>query len=560
VDVATKGPRSSTACERRLPLGAVDLAVAVGLAAGVALLLRSSLEVWFTYDDFFQLRYVGRHDWRELLASRASHAELPTSMVTPLLFLSLALDRRWFGLDAFAFQVHQLAAYALVVAALYLVARLWHGRVAAAGVALLASLGTATTGLVPLLMVRHYVEGALAALVATGLYVAAVRARERRPALLATIGSTVAYAVAALAKEVFVPLPILLAALPEGDVRTRARRLAPYAAVVVGYALYRRWLLGAWGGGYGWEVDAAALPGLVARLPGRLLAEAAIPGGAAGVAVVASVTLSTAVLALVHRRARAAVVVAMLVLLAPLVPVATEVESRWAAAPWIALSFGAAALLGRSKVGARRLGWATLLLLAAVAHARAWPRTLGELGRISKENLAFLHLGPDDVLRSPASPPEALVELARFKESELGLGPPPGWFTDDWFACSGRIARRRIWQYEAASGAVVERTRRARREARQHCRSIRGDAPLEVRFVWHGSSLRWELGPRTDGIYSAVFGEGVSRVELPRRGGFRRAGSPPRLRVRYDAPEGWVTYSEELDVAPEGELVWSRDG
>jgi hypothetical protein len=253
--------------------------------------------------------------------------------------------------------------------------------------------------------------------------------------------------------------------------------------------------------------------------------------------------------------------VATLGLLAPLVPVAVEVETRWAAVPWIALSFAAAALLECTPSRVRRLGWTTLALLAATTHAVAWPRTLTELRRVSEENLSFLRLGPDDLLRFPVSPPEALYELARFKQEDLvhlALEPPPQWFADDLFLCGGRHVGEAIWQYDDVTGEVVERTEQARFEARRHCRSIRRRAALSARFDWRAGSLRWELGPRDDGAYSLVVGDGVVRLPLPRRGGFRRDSAPMRLRVRYDAPEGWVTYSDELDVRPESTVAWSR--
>jgi hypothetical protein len=559
---ASPGASPPSEAPARPALDGRDLAIALALAVAGAALLHTALEIWFTHDDFFQVRFVGRHGLWELVASPATRAQLPAGTLAPLLFVSLALDRRWFDLDAAAYQAHQLAAYALVVAALYLLARLWHPRPESAGVALLAALGPAMTGLVPLLMVRHYVEGSLAALVATGLYVQAARTSAARRARWLSLASTAAYAVAALAKEVFVPLPALLAVLPEADGRTRLRRLVPHGVVLVLYAFYRRWLLGTWGGGYGWEVDAASAPGLVARLPARLLDAAATPGGAAGTALVSVTVLATLALPFVRRRAALAVATATLALLGPLVPVAVEVAARWAAVPWIALSFAAAALLGSMPRRARLLGWTALASLAVATHAVAWPRIMAQARRISVENRAFLRLGPDDLLRFPASPPAALDELARFKQEDLAhlaLGPPPKWFADDIFLCGGRHPGLPIWQFDPLRGEVVERTRSARLEARAHCRSIRRRAPLSARFVWRGRSLRWQLGPRHDGAYSVVRDEGVARIKVPRQGGFRLGGAPLRLRIRYDAPEGWVTYSDELDVRPESTLAWSRD-
>lgn len=94
-------------------------------------------------------------------------------------------------------------------------------------------------------MTRHYLEGLLAALCASALFVLSVR-RPPGPAatMLAVAGATLLL-LATTAKEIYVPLVILLAFLPESSWRRRLRALAPFAAVAVIYTLWRFWMLGA---------------------------------------------------------------------------------------------------------------------------------------------------------------------------------------------------------------------------------------------------------------------------------------------------------------------------
>ena len=56
----------------------------------------------------------------------------------------------------------------------------------------------------------------------------------------------------------------------------------------------------------------------------------------------------------------------------------------------------------------------------------------------------------------------------------------------------------------------------------------------------------WAFGPYLSGRYSIItYGENGSKVTLP-RSGFRRRdmANPLVFRIRYDAPEGWIAYSE----------------
>ena len=80
-----------------------------------------------------------------------------------------------------------------------------------------------------------------------------------------------------------------------------------------------------------------------------------------------------------------------------------------------------------------------------------------------------------------------------------------------------------------------------------------------------GRVLRWRLGPYADGRWHLVFQDGVEAYEVPRRGAFH-IGDPADLilRVRYDSPRGWSTYSPPLRLDFKSEIgrrqrfAWSR--
>ena len=244
---------------------APDLLLAVLLAVFAWAIYHRALGLWLTYDDFFHLHYLYTTTPAEYLVDSEVWQRLPFKMITPLLFLSFDLDLALFGLDAHAFLVHQLVSFSLLVAAFYLILRLWLPRQWAALGAVLFALGPVTVTIAPLLIVRHYIETALLGLLAAGLYVLAIRRNHWGFA----IASAFLYLAAMLAKEIAVPLVALLPIIPEGTYRRRLSLIIPHAVAFVLYLIYRVYMLGTVAGGYGWVVDPADLPRLALASAGE---------------------------------------------------------------------------------------------------------------------------------------------------------------------------------------------------------------------------------------------------------------------------------------------------
>ncbi|HEX5758423.1 MAG TPA: hypothetical protein VF121_04475, partial [Thermoanaerobaculia bacterium] len=207
-------------------------------------------------------------------------------------------------------------------------------------------------------------------------------------------------------------------------------------------------------------------------------------------------------------------------------------------------------------------------LLAAIGCAAAlWTgratsdRRLGELRRIAAEGRAYLALGPGDFLRRPLDHPASFPELRWIKEEHLRGPRGAGWFYDDLFLCRRGSEIRRLWEYDPVRGRVAEATGRLPALRARSCGGARRAAPLAAAFERSGSALHWELGPHRGGRWSFVLGDGVTAFEVPRDGGFvLRGAAPVALRVRYDDPAGWTTYSPELriDLARPGRRRWAR--
>jgi len=537
--------------------------VLAGLAALVAALYSGVLRLWWTYDDFYAIHLLTVEPrfgyWLR------SDAWTRTQMFTPLLLSSFELDGILAGLVPRAFYVHQLIALTAAAAVLYLVLRLWLPRFWAAAVSVLFLLGAPTVNWVQEILVRHYTEGLIAALVSVGSFTVACRRSDARLVGL----SALTYLVAMLAKEVYVPLIALLAVLPEGSGRRRAAWLSrTHLPALAIYVAWRCVATGALVGGYGWTVTPREMPELLAGLPLRITRSWLGGPSAWGVLLIA--TIAVAVLAGFWARPRALAMTGFGFLLAslPVLPVSKTFHLRYGGLPWLAaclaLGFGGWSLAARglrraSLVAGLLVGVATVSAL--VVNRGVWDERQRAAERMSAEETFYLGMSANDVLRQPLAPPAAMKELRWYKENVLGGAAGARWFEDDFFACAGGTNASRVWGWDSRRKTVVDMTVELRDSAGTYCRDLR-PAALSAEFAHRDGNLLWTLGPYEAGRYSFILDDGVERFDVRRQDGYRKG--PPRLslRVRYESPEGWVTYSPELnlDLADAQSMRWERHG
>ena len=91
---------------------------------------------------------------------------------------------------------------------------------------------------------------------------------------------------------------------------------------------------------------------------------------------------------------------------------------------------------------------------------------------------------------------------------------------------------------------------------------------LESPVIWPQTPRPWPRGsectePAGTGRYFLVLGDGIQAVEVPAVGGFqlKRVGDLV-LRLKYESPQGWITYSPGLamDFTRTPSFRWSRPG
>jgi hypothetical protein len=516
-------------------------------------LYRGVLGLWWSNDDFYQLRFVTQYRaWEYALRPEVWHL-LPNGMFTPLLFVSLELDRALFGIDPRAFYLHHLLVVDLAFLVLYALLRQWLPAGWAGFGTGLALVGTPVALSLQLLMTRHYLEGLLPAALSVLLF-ARWFAGDARPRSGRLWASAALYLLAALAKEIFVPLPGLLFFLMPGRTAERLRRLAPHLVALAVYLAYRVYLVAQPFRIYGWAVETEDLPRLACELPGKV--GGLILGGIspAGLLLALGLGVSLAGIARFGRRGIVLCAVGLGLALLPILPVSNQVEPRFALLPWLLLAVAAAFggwALGQGSVSRSRfaLGLAALVGLAALAvNRQVWAESLPVAERAGTEARSLIALPAGAYLRQPAMPPSALHALPLFRTAVLHLPPDPagGWFADDLFL-SRLPPGARIFQYSPPARSVAEVTPNAGALGEAFHAALRPAAPLRVELRYARSSLRWRLGPYETGRYWFVFDGGVDAVEIPRDGGYHRPpGSPFAVCVRYQSPAGWSTYSPEL--------------
>src|SRR5438445_3340295 len=131
---------------------------------------------------------------------------------------------------------------------------------------------------------------------------------------------------------------------------------------------------------------------------------------------------------------RPLIIVMIVAALAPIVPVAMQIESRFVLGLWIC----AAAV----AVAAPRSLVALLLVAAIFANRAEWSETFRKTDRMAHEARFFAQMKRGQILCNPLVPPAAMPELAWLTKSA------GAWLYDDAPICSGEVRGRFFGWYE----------------------------------------------------------------------------------------------------------------
>lgn len=416
-------PSPRPAFRRHPALGAV-LSLAILVAAG-ALLRGTAASSYWLFDDPQILRFVEAQSAWQAFFRPEVWQRLEAPFFTPLLTASYAADLHAFGLAPAAFHAHQAISLVLAAAATALFLRRWVSLPWATAAALLFIAGFPSGVVASQVMTRHYVEGLVLALAAWHFFIASASGARAR--LRAWAGGA-CYLLAMLAKEVYIPLIVILAVTalaarpaPLQAWRTVAARLLPFA-IALGVYLPWRWAMLSGAGGY----TARLVPTGEQLLAFLTLAPAWLLGS--GVVGVVAGALVIGLLAFGLRLrvyGAVAIVVALAALLLPLLPVIASAPMEAAAAyfiphrylfvPWWALACAIVVVLARlpvkpATVAAPLLFLACLLLTGPAAQTERGA-CLDQL--MADNERSYRAAWSDGPIRRVAAPPELVPYLQK---------------------------------------------------------------------------------------------------------------------------------------------------
>jgi hypothetical protein len=316
-------------------------------------------------------------------------------------------------------------------------------------------------------------------------------------------------------------------------------------------------------GGHGFVIETSEWPRLIGVLPWKLVRLSDGSHVVIGTLLIGAIVITVAA-GIRSRRGWAVLLLAAALTVGPYLPRAKDVVRRYAVMPWLLASVAFAVSVNR--MGGRRAGTVLLIsvpLLTIAANRYEWPREYRQRLRLSDEGRFFVYDMPSgSLMRNPAPTEPHMRDLSWLRTEYLGRPEAGTCFFDDIFLCTNDIRGRTVWQYDELKRTVVDVTSGIQAIASRHCGAIRS-APLSARLWYRSGILRWDLGPYRDGRYVAVIGNGLQSSEISPRDGLYLMGPVTRvaLRIRYDSPQGWTTYSPELDFdfTKQSQLTWSRN-
>lgn len=544
-------------------------------AAALPLLLawglyRHTLNGWWMYDDTYVLWRVAEHGISGHFFNPAIWKDFSNVTFAPWSLLSNGVDLYAFGVNAEAHFLHHLLAFFLLLALAYvLFCRFLPPLFASLSLSLFL-VSTPAAALVSFLMLRHYLEGLVLAVLAVLAYLAAL---QRQRVWLAWLGA-LAYLAASSAKEIYVPLVAALLLLPPWTedwrslLRERWRYWLPF---VLAAALYVGWRFFMLGGNilssYGESYAPSGWLDLLGY-PQRLFSLLNWP-----VWLLFPVVLALGGLAFwwYRRPARHGFLLLAWVglLWLPVISVIPILMTRHILLQALFLSFSLALGLTVWAQHSSRLRLAALFLgvlllggsLEGLSRYADWTDRETP-ARYRAEGEFLLHKqGQEGVLLEPTGVPQHLWGLFGLRRDFLGQPYGPQGLFDP--CVSSTVPQRAYrWDGTALAAATPPPT---------ECRK-RADAPLSLTIELDNTVFRWRMGPYQEGIYTILVLDKdedfiVAFPSVPHTVVFNYIPlAPLRFVLRYNAPQGWHSYSPPLvfDPAPlaktgQAELHYRRD-
>ncbi len=197
------------------------------------------LNAWWLADDPALLQAIAEHGILPHFYDSTVWRQVSPANLTPWLIASLGIDWFWWQLEPFGYYIHHFISFILVLSISYLSLKDYFSPTVASITLSLFVLSTPVAHLLQFLMVRHYLEGLGFAIAAFYFYFKLLQDSRPRWFFL----SNLSYLLAITAKEIYVPLVVLLPFLPETTWKRRLYYLIPMIIIAGLYVVWRAEML-----------------------------------------------------------------------------------------------------------------------------------------------------------------------------------------------------------------------------------------------------------------------------------------------------------------------------
>lgn len=518
--------------------------------------------LWVTIEKGILPHFYKPDVWRSFSAAN----------LTPWIQLSFGLDWLLFGLEPSGFYWHHIISFTLVLLAAYGVLVLYFHPVLAGLILTLFTFSVPSAVVVQTLMVRHYLEGLGLALAACYCYVMADRSGRYGWSFTGAFF----YLLAVTAKEIYVPLVLILPILSVDSGRKKLQTLIPFLCVAGVYVMWRAYMLNIGGilSGYSHIAqpglnDFIKFPQAVAGIMGwdHLWQKAVVIIGCFGILVTT------------HQRlfyTYAKLGFWFIIIFAPIVPVICILDGRYLFLPsfmvFVFIGYNIRNLWSRKTYRGISRAFvvcltASLFISMIQTTGSAYCNYHKELEDRYRKEGQFVLYGSDDQssLINPVAPPWYYLGLKWLRQHVLGNSSGPNVCFEPYL-CEG-LNHQKGYQYINNALLQVEWP-----DITDEYRRINDSAELFFDISYALGKLHWHFGPYTEGVYKLITHDTVNNIfgysiQLPSRNSISlQLQTPLNFVLQYEAPEGWKTFSPAMvldpfaaDASGSAHIQWKRN-
>ena len=524
------------------------------------ILYHNVLENWWLIDDPCHLFYISQHGIFPAFFDPARGFS-PINF-TPWEPLSLGIDYVFFGLNPAPFYWHHMISLSiLLLSAQVILLRFLSPFVAAFALSLFVS-SVPVCDAANHLMTRHYIEGLIFTLISIYLF---MKAREKDDVNY-TYGSALFYLLACLAKEVYVPLIVILMAVSTGTARERLKSLYPFLIVAVIYTLWRFHMLDASGMMSAYPhipvtvKDVFSLPLSIIKTMGW---DSFWPLFMAGLLVPFFIlfVLNNA------RRGNLLILMLALCVILPIVPVSSTLYSRYLIVVsfvyFIGTGMGLQYFHGMPFLKRIQTGMVVIVAVAAVLisvfHVQKNIRGWQDYGKEISVEGKFLLYNDDPQNLLVTSHGHCYWAFSALRKTVLDLPQGPSFCVRDC-TCAYLHPDKKVWIN--VNGQLFAETGIMEGKNPEDCGEKR---ELNIDFSYSHCKLKWQFGPYREGRYFLFLkGWDSGLIQVRREGEMEREFDLENdfILVKYESYDGWKTYSPVLKfdraASHAGSMNWRR--